>query len=118
MDQHYHTAYHLLSSVWGANPYHYDDDLPVLLGSMAPWNDGKPADPACVEDWETAARASADGMGAMVMFLEAYRNRGEGDQLDVSRLLMEWRSAPHTLRALWHMAEKQSAQQLEAALSD
>lgn len=108
----YYAMFVFLDKLWEDNKNEFDDNLPVLLGSMALAKDGKPIDKALWEDWINYAPHDKKplteeiGFKMMLLFLNQYRKQGESGE--ISRLIHLISSGSNDIRMKWQTAVKKA----------
>ncbi|MBL8131333.1 MAG: hypothetical protein JNL42_05715 [Anaerolineae bacterium] len=106
--------YRVLDSIWIEYEGLFDDDFPGLLGDATPSADGSPMDQALLEYWQeqSADRDPAnpeEGYAAMVDFLKAWRDVGESDTKEITRVIAILQENRDRYVALWSEEVRRSA---------
>ncbi len=113
LKQAYFGAYLFLADFYSHHKTEYGNDLPMLLGAMQLWPDGRTADPASEADWQEAGQhqeslTSEEALTTLQKFLEMLQQRGESDE--ISRLLLILSNLSPELWADWKNSLQRSSQ--------
>ena len=106
--QAYIAVHAFLNNFWQLRKAQYDNDLPGLLGDMSLLEDEMPADRAQWSYWKDCAPqetlSEMEAFEAMRTFLENYRQRGEMEERDITRVLDVIDTSPETAQPDWLVA--------------
>ncbi|MHB8415210.1 MAG: hypothetical protein ACYDB1_07510 [Acidiferrobacteraceae bacterium] len=106
-DADYLSGYTFLDMIWRKEG---DEDLAALLSSMQVAEDGRPFDPAFIDDWNlcrACVRQSPDaGYETLILFLEEKSATWSGESNYLPDLVARMRSAEREdMHALWETAK-------------
>jgi hypothetical protein len=96
--QAYLIMYKFLDGIFDNRRSQFDDDLPMLLGSMRLLDDGEPIDSALWEDWLDALPiehvSSDEAFAGMINFLQMYVSRGDQGEITFVLSLLDKETHP------------------------